>query len=233
MFVSYSRILKLRSSSLTWWLVSLLLLFQNKVPLLSLEAIHHLHIFIFVLAITHVTFSLVTMLLGMIKVNKRALCILAAAGRLLQNFYFVLFITQIREWKHWEDAIQKEIRGDGMKCQLFCLFAYISLLIIHMFILNRWLLSGFASAASRKVTHVHQFEFIKDRFQGFGKDSVILSWLVRFASYFILHKLKYVFSASKYGFVKYFRLDINAFDLRRKLYYLSNIPAGVMYIDWK
>lgn len=80
---------------------------------------------------------------------------------------------------------------------------------------------------------MHQFEFIKDRFQGIGKDSVILSWLVRFASYFILYKLKYVFSASKYGFVKYFRLDINACDLRRKLYYLSNIPAVVMYIDWK
>ncbi|KAF8765607.1 hypothetical protein HU200_008098 [Digitaria exilis] len=37
---------------------------KGKVPLLSLEAIHQLHIFIFVLAITHVVFSVTTMLLG-------------------------------------------------------------------------------------------------------------------------------------------------------------------------
>ncbi|WVZ98579.1 hypothetical protein U9M48_044005 [Paspalum notatum var. saurae] len=37
---------------------------KGKVPLLSLEAIHQLHIFIFVLAITHVIFSVTTMLLG-------------------------------------------------------------------------------------------------------------------------------------------------------------------------
>jgi hypothetical protein len=37
---------------------------QGKVPLLSLEATHQLHIFIFVLAITHVIFSVTTMLLG-------------------------------------------------------------------------------------------------------------------------------------------------------------------------
>nr|CAD1832183.1 unnamed protein product [Ananas comosus var. bracteatus] len=118
---------------------------KHKVPLLSLEAIHQLHIFIFVLAITHVTFSLVTMLLGMIK---------------------------IREWKHWEDAIQKEIKGDG-----------------------------FASAASRKVTHVHQFEFIKDRFQGIGKDSVILSWLHSFAKQFYGSVTKSDYTTMRLGFI--------------------------------
>ena len=35
---------------------------------MSLEAIHQLHIFIFVLAITHVVFSVLTMLLGGAKV---------------------------------------------------------------------------------------------------------------------------------------------------------------------
>ncbi|XP_008788294.2 MLO-like protein 1 [Phoenix dactylifera] len=63
---------------------------KGKVPLLSLEAIHQLHIFIFVLAITHVVFSVLTMLLG---------------G------------AQISQWKHWEDSIQKEITGNGTASQ--------------------------------------------------------------------------------------------------------------------
>ncbi|XP_074582680.1 MLO-like protein 1 [Curcuma longa] len=61
---------------------------ENKVPLLSLEAIHQLHIFIFVLAVTHVTFSAFTVLLGGAKIH---------------------------EWKHWEETIQKEIVKDATK----------------------------------------------------------------------------------------------------------------------
>ncbi|KAL2636494.1 hypothetical protein AAZV13_06G002000 [Glycine max] len=53
----------------------------NKVPLLSLEALHHLHIFIFVLAVVHVSFSLLTVVFG---------------G------------ARIRQWKHWEDSIAKQ-----------------------------------------------------------------------------------------------------------------------------
>ncbi|XP_038973652.1 MLO-like protein 13 isoform X2 [Phoenix dactylifera] len=54
---------------------------QGKVPLLSLEALHQLHIFIFVLAVVHVVFCATTMVLGGVK---------------------------IRKWKHWEDKIRKE-----------------------------------------------------------------------------------------------------------------------------
>ncbi|XP_072970661.1 MLO-like protein 1 [Typha angustifolia] len=54
---------------------------KGKVPLLSLEAIHQLHIFIFVLAITHVVLSLFTVLLGLAK---------------------------IRLWRPWENSIHKE-----------------------------------------------------------------------------------------------------------------------------
>ncbi|GKV47256.1 hypothetical protein SLEP1_g54171 [Rubroshorea leprosula] len=54
---------------------------KNKVPLLSVEALHHLHIFIFVLAIVHVTFCVITVLFG---------------G------------ARIRQWKLWEDSIGKE-----------------------------------------------------------------------------------------------------------------------------
>ncbi|ESR50567.1 hypothetical protein CICLE_v10031281mg [Citrus x clementina] len=54
---------------------------KNKVPLLSTEALHHLHIFIFVLAIVHVTFCVLTILF---------------AG------------ARIRQWKNWEDSIAKQ-----------------------------------------------------------------------------------------------------------------------------
>ena len=35
------------------------------------------------------------------------------------------------------------------------------------------------TAGSKKLTHVQQFEFIRERFNGIGKDSMILSWMVR------------------------------------------------------
>ncbi|XP_076886091.1 MLO-like protein 1 [Bidens hawaiensis] len=54
---------------------------KNKVPLLSLEALHHLHIFIFVLAVVHVTFSVLTVVFGGAK---------------------------IRQWKHWEESVSKD-----------------------------------------------------------------------------------------------------------------------------
>ncbi|XP_062221108.1 MLO-like protein 1 [Phragmites australis] len=53
---------------------------KGKVPILSVQAIHQLHIFIFVLAVTHVVFSAVTIILG---------------------------ITQTRNWKCWEEKIQQ------------------------------------------------------------------------------------------------------------------------------
>ncbi|XP_030940496.1 MLO-like protein 1 isoform X1 [Quercus lobata] len=53
----------------------------GKVPVLSPTALHHLHIFIFVLAVVHVTFCALTILFGGVK---------------------------IRLWKHWEDSISKK-----------------------------------------------------------------------------------------------------------------------------
>ncbi|XP_068642063.1 MLO-like protein 13 [Aristolochia californica] len=54
----------------------------SKVPMLSLEALHQLHIFIFVLAVVHVIFCATTMVLGGAKVEL---------------------------WKRWEDSIKKEL----------------------------------------------------------------------------------------------------------------------------
>ncbi|KAJ6712790.1 MLO-LIKE PROTEIN 1 [Salix purpurea] len=53
----------------------------GKVPLVSVEALHQLHIFIFVLAIVHVIFCLSTMILG---------------G------------ARIQQWKSWEDSIKHQ-----------------------------------------------------------------------------------------------------------------------------
>ncbi|KQJ99928.1 MLO-like protein 1 [Brachypodium distachyon] len=52
---------------------------KGKVPILSAEAVHQLHIFIFFLAVTHFFLSAVTVLLG---------------------------IAQTRNWRHWEKKIQ-------------------------------------------------------------------------------------------------------------------------------
>ncbi|KAJ6289599.1 hypothetical protein OIU78_025513 [Salix suchowensis] len=62
-------------------LVYCALSFEGKVPMLSTTALHHLHIFIFVLACVHVVFCALTILFGS---------------------------AQIRQWKHWEDSISKK-----------------------------------------------------------------------------------------------------------------------------
>ncbi|KAF8687735.1 hypothetical protein HU200_042665 [Digitaria exilis] len=56
---------------------------KGDVPLLSLEALHQLHIFIFVLGLVHVIFCATTILLGGAK---------------------------MRKWKHWEKEINQEIK---------------------------------------------------------------------------------------------------------------------------
>ncbi|KAG8071095.1 hypothetical protein GUJ93_ZPchr0006g40701 [Zizania palustris] len=61
---------------------------KNLVPILSVEAIHQLHIFIFVLAVSHVVLSAITVLLG---------------------------IAQTRNWQHWENNIQtNDVTGPQM-----------------------------------------------------------------------------------------------------------------------
>ncbi|KAK1592501.1 hypothetical protein Q3G72_025878 [Acer saccharum] len=54
---------------------------KGEVALLSTTALHHLHIFIFVLAVAHVTFCALT----------------------------ILFVgAKIRQWKHWEESVSKD-----------------------------------------------------------------------------------------------------------------------------
>ncbi|KAF3337846.1 MLO-like protein 1 isoform X1 [Carex littledalei] len=63
---------------------------KGKVPILSLEALHALHIFIFTLAVTHVLLSAITVVLG---------------------------ITQINNWRHWEHKIQQSTSTDDPNAQ--------------------------------------------------------------------------------------------------------------------
>lgn len=43
------------------------------------------------------------------------------------------------------------------------------------------------TAGPKKLTNVQQFEFIRERFNGVGKESTMLSWMVRNASHIINH----------------------------------------------
>ncbi|KAG6492616.1 MLO-like protein 1 [Zingiber officinale] len=115
---------------------------KGKVPLLSLEAIHQLHIFIFVLAVTHVAFSALTMLLGGAK---------------------------IRQWKQWEESIQQETKENGV--------------------------------APKRVRHVNQIQFIRDRFKGIGANSVIMSWLHSFVKQFYGSVTKSDYTTMRLGFI--------------------------------
>ncbi|KAL6221483.1 hypothetical protein ACLB2K_009234 [Fragaria x ananassa] len=66
---------------------------EGKVPLLSTTALHHLHIFIFVLAVVHVSFCALTIIFGGIK---------------------------IRQWKQWEDSIvRKEYNPEEVLTEKF------------------------------------------------------------------------------------------------------------------
>ncbi|MED6225088.1 hypothetical protein PIB30_090424 [Stylosanthes scabra] len=55
---------------------------KGKVPLLSIESLHHLHIFIFVLAVVHAVFCVTTLFLG---------------------------IARMRQWKRWEEEIHRKV----------------------------------------------------------------------------------------------------------------------------
>ncbi|XP_027091859.1 MLO-like protein 1 isoform X1 [Coffea arabica] len=116
---------------------------KHKVPLLSVEALHHLHIFIFVLAIVHVTFSVLTVVFGGAK---------------------------IRQWKHWEDSIAK----DNYDSQ-------------HVL--------------KPKITHVHQHDFIKNRFLGLERHSRILGWFHSFCKQFYGSVTKSDYVALRLGFI--------------------------------
>lgn len=90
------------------------MILQDKVPLLSHEAIHHLHIFIFVLAIVHVTFCVLTILFGGMKVYMLGSLLMLFVWVItiwkifLKLFWDLELLMQIRQWKQWEDSAGSE-----------------------------------------------------------------------------------------------------------------------------
>ncbi|XP_010277858.1 PREDICTED: MLO-like protein 1 [Nelumbo nucifera] len=116
---------------------------KGEVPLLSITALHHLHIFIFVLAIVHVTFCALTIVFGGAK---------------------------IRQWKHWEDSISNDKSHED-------------------------------EVVKSKVTHVHEHAFIKDHFQGIGKDSAFLGWVHSFFKQFYGSVTKSDYITLRLGFI--------------------------------
>jgi len=82
--------------------------FQNKVPLLSVEALHHLHIFIFVLAVVHVTFSVLTVVFGGARVSSMPST---------QLFSLFSFITFLCSW-YRSHSIYRFVSGNTGKIQL-------------------------------------------------------------------------------------------------------------------
>ncbi|XP_042467818.1 MLO-like protein 1 [Zingiber officinale] len=112
---------------------------QGKVPLMSVEAIHELHIFIFVLAVTHVMSSLITMVLG---------------------------IMQMRKWRSWEDSIH-EAKGN----------------------------------VPPKIRDVQKCKFTVKCFEGFSKDSSILSWVHSFFKQFYGSVTKSDYNTMRHGFI--------------------------------
>ncbi|TVU36241.1 hypothetical protein EJB05_18166, partial [Eragrostis curvula] len=85
----------------------------------------------------------------------------------LHHEFELYLVTQIHQWKHWEDEIQKDVTGNG----------------------------------PRKVTHVYQFEFIRDHFKGIGKDSIVLSWLHCFVKQFYGSVTKSDYTTMRLGFI--------------------------------
>ncbi|KAE9463720.1 hypothetical protein C3L33_04420, partial [Rhododendron williamsianum] len=141
----------------------------KKDQLVSVEALHHLHIFIFVLAIVHVTFNALTVVFGGAK---------------------------IREWKHWEDSIAKENYdtekvkvADCLEFNCFHPVPYVKLTTILCIILL--ICALYCAVLGPRITDVHQHDFIRGRFWGIGKNSAFLGWLV---SSYLLGKLEVQFS---------------------------------------
>ncbi|KAL0915403.1 hypothetical protein M5K25_015816 [Dendrobium thyrsiflorum] len=118
---------------------------QGKVQLLSLEALHQLHIFIFVLAVAHVVFSATTMVLG---------------G------------ARIRQWKHWEKEIQKEISSPKTS----------------------------PGADHQRLSQPHH-EFLQERAAGFWRKFVVVSWMMSFFKQFYGSLTKSDYRALRAGFI--------------------------------
>uniref|UniRef100_A0A804N9P9 MLO-like protein n=1 Tax=Zea mays TaxID=4577 RepID=A0A804N9P9_MAIZE len=106
---------------------------------------------------------------------------------------------KIRQWKHWEDEIQKGATDNG----------------------------------PRKVTYVHQSEFIREHSKGIGRDTTMLSWLHSFLKQFYGSVTKSDYTTMRLGFITTHCRSNPKFDFHR--YMMRALEADfkkVVGISW-
>ena len=174
-------------------------LLQGKVPLLSRHALEQIHIFIFVLAITHVVLSAVTVLLGLLQIRPFHACwfhlvctqpphlsefrTLACSLALHENQSNTVHV-QMRKWKLWENSIQEE-GSTGRTTQ--GLYKHEHQFKVLFFLKNRlassndetiWITDAPSTAAPKMIKRVQKIKFIQDRCKGREKVTWVIIWMV-------------------------------------------------------
>ncbi|CAL9183910.1 unnamed protein product [Musa hybrid cultivar] len=145
---------------------------KGKVPLLSLEALHQLHIFIFVLAVVHVVFSASTMVLGGAKAS-------------------------YLKWKHWENAIQAEISKEEIQKKNESKIEQNE----KEHNVKEYDDKKHEPTEQDVQTHNHHHEFVKERTLGFWQQLVVVSWMISFFKQFYSSVSKSDYRALRAGFV--------------------------------
>jgi mlo protein len=79
---------------------------QGHEPFVLYEGLEQLHRFLFILGITHVLYSFVTVVLSMIKVRAHCLIVALTFSLLFSSkfimVYIFLLLVQIYSWRKWE-----------------------------------------------------------------------------------------------------------------------------------
>lgn len=88
-------------------------------PVISVEGLHQLHIFIFILAVVHVCYSCLTVLVGLLQVSEVKTLVFSRFFEAIQVLLGwkvgvsvdALVWNQVHSWKKWE--IQAHSEGDA------------------------------------------------------------------------------------------------------------------------
>ncbi|KAJ6979955.1 hypothetical protein NC653_027935 [Populus alba x Populus x berolinensis] len=130
-------------------------------PFLSYQDLERLHRFIFVMAITHISYSCLTMLLAIVKV---------------MHFELLLFLM-IHSWRAWEDLARKDCHGVSTALYLMADLEYnhsISLFCIH------YLACPYTSENNREKTLRRQTTFARHHTSSPSVKNSFLIWVTCF-----------------------------------------------------
>ncbi|CAN8230731.1 unnamed protein product [Cochlearia groenlandica] len=176
---------------------------KGKVPLVSVEALHQLHIFIFVLAVFHVIFCASTMVLG---------------G------------ARIQQWKHWEDWFKKH---PSQKGEIFCDFSRFKHVNFNKQKLSAGARRGHAHAHALHELFAANHEFFEMHAGGFWRRSVVISWLRSFFKQFYGSVTKSEYIALRQGFIMTHCRTNPSFDFHKYMLRTLEIDfKKVVSISW-